>query len=501
MKSKILSLLLGCAALLNITACNLDEDPYGFYSEDNFYKTPQDAEAALMYAYNALTYIEYSRGIFYIGELASETCDVKAGEGFGSQELNNWTSDNNNETLSQYFKYCYIAINRANAVIENLANSSIDASIKDRVLGEAYFLRGYSYMNLVRVFGLVPIQRKMVKELADTYPLMAKDMDELYDFIISDFKIAEELLKVDKRVGRANQVAAQGFIAKAYLTIASSKESNVPKYKDMRRDVATMYDSAAFYSRKVIYDQSLYQLDDNLQSIYDVNKPDGSEHIFIMSLDRSGQNEGNYSKLGMMFHPWANGNSFYLKDNDGSLTYCSYGWEVFQTTSAFYNSFVNTDKRKTELMVAEYYDKDGNVAGKLGSTFSFAFTRKYVDPDFDGQKSSAKPYLLRFSDVALVYAEAVGATTEGYEWLNKIRSRAGLTGVRPGMNDTEFRDAVIQERAWEFAFEGQRLYDLRRKGMVTTKDPRAMASGISEEKAAFFPIPQTEVDLNPNVRP
>jgi hypothetical protein len=52
------------------------------------------------------------------------------------------------------------------------------------------------------------------------------------------------------------------------------------------------------------------------------------------------------------------------------------------------------------------------------------------------------------------------------------------------------------ERGWEMAFEGQRLYDLRRKSMVTKTDPRAMASGISEANAAFYPLPQMEIDLN-----
>ena len=147
-------------------------------------------------------------------------------------------------------------------------------------------------------------------------------------------------------------------------------------------------------------------------------------------------------------------------------------------------------------MVTQVYNAAGNVIGKMGTNFTYAFPRKYVDPEFEGQKSSAKPYLMRFSDVALIYAEAVGPTTEGYYWLNKIRTRAGLGGATAGLGVSDFRDAVVQERAWEFAFEGQRLYDLRRKAMVTTKDPKA--AGITEAKAAYYPIPQLEIDLNPN---
>ena len=186
---------------------------------------------------------------------------------------------------------------------------------------------------------------------------------------------------------------------------------------------------------------------------------------FSMSMDRSGSSEGEYSKIGMMFHPWVAGVPYYLKNPDGTLTYCTYGWEVFKTTDDFYNSFDNDDKRKTQLLVTQVYNSSGTVIGKKGKDFTYAFTRKYVDPNFVGQKSSARPYLMRVSDVALMYAEAVGPTSEGYYWLNKIRSRAGLSDANPNLGLSDFRDQVIQERAWELAFEGQRLYDLRRKAM------------------------------------
>lgn len=172
---------------------------------------------------------------------------------------------------------------------------------------------------------------------------------------------------------------------------------------------------------------------------------------------------------------------------------------MFQATTAFYNTFAEADKRKTDLLITQVYNANGDVVGSLGGKVKYPFTRKYVDPQFVGQKSSAKPYLIRFSEVALIYAEAAGPSTEGYEWVNKIRNRAGLGDLAPGLPAADFRDAVVQERAWELAFEGQRLYDLRRKAMVLDKDPRAIAAGITEAQAAFYPIPQMEIDLNVNV--
>lgn len=498
MRTKIYLLIVAFGLLF--TSCDLTETPYGFYSEDNFYKTPEDAEASLMFAYNSLTFIEYSRGIFYIGELASDICDVKPDEAYGSQQLNNWTADASNETLTYFYKYCYISINRSNAVIDNVKNSTFNDEIKKRLLGEAYFLRAYSYHNLAKVFGVVPVQTNMVKSISQTTPAMAKNLEEVYNFIISDLKTAESLLSVNQKVGRADKVAAQALLARTYLTIASAKESGVEKYKEMNKDVNVMYDSAAYYASKVLYDQSNYHLDTDLHHIYDVDYPDGPEHIFIMSGDRTGTSEGNYSKIGMMFHPWVDGVPFYIKNPDGTFTYATNGWDVFRTNSAFYNTFAGNDKRKTELIVSSVYNSSGALAGSVGGKFMYPFTRKYVDPKFVGEKSSARPYLIRFSEVALIYAEAVGPTEQGYYWVNQIRNRAGLSDLNPALNKDEFRDALIQERAWEFAYEGQRLYDLRRKAIVTQKDPKAIAAGITEAQAAFYPIPQMEIDLNCNLQ-
>lgn len=498
MKTKIFALFIFIGFI--VSSCELAEEPYGFYSEKNFYKTQADAEAALMYAYNSLTFLEYTRGITNIGDLPTETTDLKPDEGADAQELNRWTVNSTNEALMNYFKYCYIAINRANAVLENVAGSNFPDDVKNRILGEAYMLRAWSYFNLTRVFGLVPIQKSMVKTVSQTSPSMATSLDEQYNFIIGDLKTAESLLEINQRVGRLDKVAAWSVLAKAYLTVASSKANNVAKYAQMEKDVNTMYDSAAFYSRKVLYEQSEYSLDPSLTNIYDVEKPDGPEHIFILSMDRTGQNEGNYSKTPLMFMPWGDGAPFYIKMSDGSLVYTTNGWEVYRVNADFANSFASNDKRKTELLHDKIFDKDGKETGSVASgKLQSIFCVKYLDPKFVGQKTSAKPFLIRFSDIALTFAEAVGPTVEGYKWINDIRTRAGITPLPEGMTAEYFRKAVVQERAWELSYEGNRLYDLRRTASVTSVVPEAKSAGLTEDQAAFYAIPQQEIDLNSNL--
>jgi len=482
-----------------ITSCDLQEKPHGFYSEDNFFQTAEDAESGLMYAYDALTFLEYSRGIFWLGEAPSEAVSVKADEGPDVVSLSQWQIDGypTNSVLENYFQYAYIAINRSNAVIEQVPQGDFDQSLKDKYLGEAYFLRAFNYFNLVRHFGNVPIHESTVSTVSDTEASMSADIDEVYDLIISDLEQAINLLSIDPMLGRADKVAAQSLLAKVYITIASAKENDVPLYTDMEKDVDQMYSNAAQYSGEVVNNQSAYGFDDDLMNIYDIENPRGPEHIFLMSMDRTGEVEGDYSKIGKLFIPYIDGATIYLENNDGTYTPSHDGFSSLQTNSSFYNSFEDDDRRKTDLMVDSVYNENGQLTAEYPGSILYPFTRKYIDPNFIGDKESTKPYLIRYTDVALIYAEAVGPTTEGYQTVNYVRNRAGLGNLQPGLGTDEFRRAIIQERAYELAFEGNRMFDLKRYNLVNDIVPAA--SNLSDEEVTFYPIPQTELDLNEGI--
>lgn len=495
MKNYIFAVL---AAVVVFQSCSLHEKSYGFYSDDNFYKSEEDATSALLYAYNALTFLEYSRGIFYLGDIPTETMSPKTDEAGDVYQLENWIATNETEQLEYYFKFCYIAINRANSVLANIDEASVPEALKRRIIGEAYFLRAWNYFNLMRNFGKVPVHTEMVSELSMTTAPMAGNLDELFDLIRQDCWRAASLLGVKKEFGRADKVAAESLLAKLYLTVASAKENKAYLYSDMDVVVSEMYDSSAFYAGKVINDyKESYDFDDDLKHIYDVNYPDGPEHIFIMPNERSGTQEGNYSKLPLMFLPSNSSIPFYIKYSDGSLQRANgNGWGVFLCNDEFVeNSYSVVDKRRTELIHRNIYDAAGNAI--VPNQVQGYFTAKYVDPDFIGERTSARPYLIRFSDIALVYAEAAGPI-EGLPVLNKIRQRAGLAPLPEGLDVAVYRREVIKERALELAFEGNRLYDLRRTASVTLNDMKA--SGLSEKETAFFPIPQREIDLNPNLQ-
>lgn len=490
---KILTTLAAAALLCS---CSLTEIPNGFYSKDNFYKTTKDAESGLMYAYNALNYLEYLRAIWYIGDIPTETMYAKSDEPGDIHLLDNWTFNSETELTWYYFKYCYIGINRANTVIKRVSDCNIAEDDKNRIMGEALFLRAWNYFNLVRTFGRVPVSTEPIATLDQTTPELAKDNETIWELIFSDLLKAESLLKENKSFGRVDKAAAQGLLAKAYLTVASGKDYNAPGYRMLSYDPETYYAKAAEYAKKVLYDYpDSYGFDEDLRHIYDVKAPDGPEHIFIMATDRSGTHEGMYTKIPLQFLPNNSAVPIFIKYGDGSLQKANgNGWGVFIIEDSFVQKFQTVDKRRTELIHRNFYDQYGApITIASGAKY---YSAKYVDPEFIGERTSARPYLMRYSDIMLVFAEAAGPE-DGYDVVNKIRSRAGIPALAPGLDKAAFRREVIKERSFELAFEGNRLFDLRRLGEVTSTVIEA--SKISEEDAAFYPIPQRELDLNPNV--
>lgn len=507
MKQKyIISLLIIALGFAGLTSCELEEYPYGFYSEDNFYKTEADAESAVNYIYDAITYIEYSRTIVFLGDMNTDDMTPKGDAAGDTKNLDSWSLNNfkTNMHLSNLFKYSYITINRANAVIKKVAEMDIDESAKNRYVGEAYFMRGYSYFNLARNFGRVPVHLAPVETLSETSIAPAASLDEIWNRVIEDFTEAGNLLPYysSPEPGRADRAAAHSFLAKSYLYIASAKENGAPEYVNMTHNVDDYYQKAVEFAGLVVDnpEQSQFHFSDNLLDIYDVEKPDGPEHIFIMSMDRTGESEGQYSKISKMYIPYISGATIYLKQGDSDRFIPSHdGWGEYRTSIAFYNSFETGDRRKDWLITDKVYDASGNViASYADGRLEYPFCRKFIDPQFMGDKTSTRPYLMRYSDVALIYAEAAGPTPKAYELVNYIRNRAGLGNLQAGLDKESFREAVMNERRYELSFEGDRCYDLRRWNLLHTDITEAKEQGLIAQDMVFYPIPSIETDLNPN---
>lgn len=475
---------------LVISSCSLEEEPYGFPSTGNFYQTADDANSALIYAYSILPEIEYYSRIFIlVTELPAETLTIKPDAGASNFELEELRARADNPEVTTVWRYGYIGVNRANAVIANVPGIDMPEADRNQIVGEAYFLRALHYFNLVRLFGSIPLKTEPVTS-TEQVDAPLSDMSAVYDLIIDDLNKAIGLTDLVRRDGRANKVAAWALLAKVHLHLASSKATGSPGY-DFVADADTHYESAKTLAASVMNEQAVYGFDPDLVNIWDVESEDGPEHIFSVSTDRTGQFEGNYSKLPLMFIPYIDGAVFQLEDG----TSVASGWNHFLTEEGHYNSYHADDLRKNQLIVSRVW-VDGNERNLSITDYSRPFTRKYVDPQRVGDQTSVNTPVIRYSDILLVFAEASGPTAEAYAAINQVRNRAGLADLDENLSADAFRDAVVQERAWELAFEGNRLFDLRRTNAMETVLEGEFGKTI-QSGAYFFDIPQREVDTNP----
>ena len=147
----------------------------------------------------------------------------------------------------------------------------------------------------------------------------------------------------------------------------------------MAFNVDEYYDKAAQYAAGVVDNpaQTTYSFDPDLMHIYDVQYPDGPEHLFIMSMDRTGESEGQYSKISKMYIPYIAGGTVYLRQGDTDVLIPTHdGWSEYRTNIGFYNRFEAGDLRKDWLICKEVYDADGNVAASYPGKLSYPFCRR-----------------------------------------------------------------------------------------------------------------------------
>ena len=492
-----------------ISSCSkMEEEPYAIINESSFYKTPSDAESAIIYAYSILPEVGYyGRGYFIVTELPTENLTQKGDAGASNFELDELRTTPTNSDLDNIWTYLYRGIARTNGIINYVPGiPAMAAESRDQIVGEAHFLRALHYFNLVRLFGEVPVRSEGIQTISQI-PVAKSSIKDIYDLIIADLKSAETLIASQKiSEGRANKVATQALLAKVYLHLASSKNSGSPGY-DFVSNADDMYAQARTYGAKVVNEQSAFSFTNSITDVWDLRKykvsTASTEHILDAAVDKSGDREGAFTKLPMMFLtsdrevtiPEDPSNPTSPTMNIGS------GWGHFWTESNIYNDYAANDKRKTDLIVTKYKNSGIEYTLDINSS-SRPFTRKFIDPTRvnNGDLMSSNSPIIRYTDILLTYAEAEGPTLAGYAAVNKVRERAGLGVLTPGLNVADFRRQVVNERAWELAFEGQRLFDLRRTNtmdaILVSKYHKTITSG-----AYFFPIPQREIDTNPLMKP
>lgn len=471
-----------------LSACtDMDLVPESNLSPENFFKSEEDANAALYGTYAAFMdndiYNQFWEVLQSQGTDDSEWGGGRTTNNLDKNALDKFEFDGNTNLVYSVWTKHYVGVNRSNFSIENIANMSSDQikdDVKKRLIGEAKYLRAFAYFNLVRVYGGVPLVLKQTTKL-EGLEVSRNTVDECYEQIISDLQEAKSVLpsvgQLPKgNLGRATKGAATALLAKVYLTRGD--------YQNVVKETAEVM-------------QMGYKLYDNYADNFDVEKENGQESIYEIQYKRN--------TPGVM---GSNFNGFYRPPFVNINGWVGYGDDP--VIRNHYECYEAGDLRRdvnVRLYTKEEYPN-------MSSNYEFpCYVNKFLDPSplaIRSQGGENNYPILRYSDVYLMRAEALNALNpsdaEAYNCLNTVRRRAfGLNmneasdiDIKAGLSKEDFLDVILLERRKEFAFEGQRRFDLLRthklKEAMMAQNPTIGA--MVEEKHYLLPIPVTELDAN-----
>jgi len=463
---------------LMLSACSqkfLDLNPISAGATDTFYKTADDIRNALNGAYGSLQAGGVFGNSYVFGDVASDnTVPPASGSVTDQDEFDRFYIRTTNPFLSGRWNDSYAAIARFNTILDKVGGVTMDETLKGRYVAEVKFLRALVYFNLVRTFGDVPLVLKPITNPEEGYAYSRTPKAEVYAQIEKDLSEAQTVLPVSypaSDLGRVTVGAAKALLGKVYLTEKKYPET-VAKLKE-------------------VIDLGVYDILPNYADVFRVNNKNNKESVFDVQYKSGGSNEGN---------SWPNS---FAPENSGNAVIAFGGGGNNQPTVDLINAYEPGDKRKDASLATSYVNASGQ-------TIPYNFVKKYYDtPATNGDNGNNIP-VIRYADVLLMYAEALNevgyqANGEAFTYLNRIRNRAGL----PSKTATDipdqpaFRLAMEQERRVEFAFEGQRWYDLVRTDraipVLNGKKSQIRLVNPLTENNLVVPIPQSQIDINRNV--
>lgn len=488
--------------VFSLAACKKDflaEDPYTFYSADGLYSSVSGANSVLNGAYNAIAgYDLFSAGYnnllapSSLGFITNQTVAV----GLNSLEINPST-----QWISQVWFQSYFSIARVNDILAKLPPSQIDQNAKNNILGQAYFLRGMLYFNLVRLWGGVPLRLQPTNASNLNEPRAHRD--SVYAQIIRDLKMAEELLplRAQQTVGRPNKYAANSLLGKVYIQLAGNNPSS-PNWQLAKDEFLKVVNS------------NTYSLVPKFGDLWDNTKENTSESIFEVQF--SSQTAGQWT---IMFGP-----------QNASITPSASTGQPFgrlRVNKEIYNdhnaTYPNDPRIQLSYLDSSYTNKVNGAAVlvyPLNTTSQgWPYLIKWNDPAFVSNNSNRNFIYLRYADVLLSLAEAeneINGPANAYQYVNQVltRARNSITpaAAQPanwsGMTKEQFRDRIMLERRFELIGEMHMWYDIRRRGLdyfYSVIDHHNTNPNFStgydvvvtkNERSILLPIPADEMNTN-----
>lgn len=479
--NKILCLFIGLSMFL-MNGCDdaLDKSKLGSLTTDNFFNTEEDAFQSLIAAYSDMKDYRYTWTLWAFGDVLSDDATYSGSDadvsGYARMEAYDYPADNG-RILNRYM-LCYRAINKANQTIDgiNKMNDALFSTYKkSALLGEALFLRGYFYHELVKCFGDVPLLTKTPTVADKGKPRTPKA--EVYAQIEEDLKVAAASLPRRSEVnyntyaGRITQGAAYAMLSRVYLYEEKFDEAKAAAYEVIKSGDYTLVED--YGSQFTLAGEHCSE------SILEIN------HYNSSTQSGATTNNGNFHVLMML--PFG----------------VTYGYGINQPYKALADAFdaIGDTERKDATLLTEAdlkaWEAPADFA-KLERNRTGYYNQKYYLPPSERSKeirnNPLNIKLIRLAEVYLNYAEACTRGTtkdegEAKKYLKLLRDRVGLPAITSTGN--QLVEDILKERRLELAMEGFRFWDVIRFG----KAPE-LFSGFKANRDEILPIPQDEIDKN-----
>lgn len=459
----------------------------------NFYKTEAEVQQAVNGVYSQLQGIITNQ--WQYNEFTSDNTTVHfntgdRGQGPALESLEYWQVNSGTPNVSSLYSSIYLTMVNINTTLSKIPDAEFDETLRNQYEGELRFMRGYYYFLLVQYFGEVIIITETLNSPTEAYAFERQPVDKVYEQIDSDLNFAVDALPesynaADK--GRVTKGAALTLLGKTQLTRKQYANAVTTLSKVLSLGYSMLPDYAAVFDpQNKNHAESIFEV----QFQGDNTQGEGSNFIYTFA--------PLFSDGAVINFPGQNGGGWNIPSRDMIAAY-----EV-------------GDLRKDVSLKEGYFNSSNEW-------IPVPFINKYNHPHTIRGVTNDNWPVLRYADVLLMLAEAIneqsGPNGEAYDYLNAVRARAGLDPLS-GLDQVSFRNAVLNERRVELAFENHRWFDLKRTktpaelaaflnayATVEKSNPTTDRGGIPfsagdyqfSDYEAMFPIPASEIRINPKL--
>ncbi len=482
MKSKYIVISIIALSFFSCEKDFLEKTPIVGTTEENFYRTEEDAIAAVNAAYASLQFQMSPAGHFrwFWGDIMSDDSE-KGGSGDNDAndllQLETFKGPTNTDLLEAEWGADYEGIYRANVVLEKVPAIDMDEELKARILGEAKFIRAWNFYNLVTMFGGVPLADHVLAP--SEYNMPRASADQVWDLIETDLQQASsDLWKRSEYssadLGRITQGAAQALLIKTYLWREKWNEAKV--------------------TAEAIIQSGEYQLVADYADIFPLYGENNEESIFeIQYMNASGGNWGDNN---------ANEGSFTNVFTRARGQFAGYGFNIPTqdfVDEFFEEGFEDPRLKSTVFRVGdEMGDRGVFTIDATGGLPFLYYPKKYFNPKSEdapfgdpNPNGGSNDRVIRYADVLLMHAEAAyhtGDENGARNSLNAVRARVQIPTLT--VSGSALLDAIYRERRIELGLEAHRFFDLVRTGRAQQElGPLGFVAGVHE----LFPIPSSQI--------